>query len=123
MSPLLTRRFVLDGGKAVKVEERRRQDMTSIVEMRSEIFSGQDPDETHRLQYDVDGDGKKDTITGKLWERWGRILGTVTFANDKEFSSKDGCKRIGDLPTKTGGVNDLVYDQDTVLHWNGSEYK
>jgi hypothetical protein len=116
-----TRRFVLDGGKAVKVEEKRRKDMNSIVEMRSEIF--RNPNETHRLQYDLDGDGKKDTLTGKLWERWGRILWTVKFANGKEFSSKDACKRIGVLATKTGGVNDLVCDQDTVLHWNGAEYR
>lgn len=118
-----TRRFVLEGGKAVKVEEHLRKDMKAIVEMRSEIFKTDDPGETHSFQYDLDGDGKKDTISGRLWERWGRILWTVEFANGKKFSSNDACKRIGVLPTKTEGVNDLVCDQDTVLHWDGSEYK
>lgn len=118
-----TRRFVLENGKAVKLEEHRREDMKAIVEMRSEIFKGNNEEETHTLKYDLDGDGKKDTITGKLWERWGRILWTVDFANGKQFSSNVGCKRIGVLPTKTNGVHDLVCDQDGVLHWNGSEYK
>lgn len=118
-----TRRFVLEDGKAVKVEEHRRKDMKAIVEMRSEIFKTDDPAETHSFQYDLDGDGKKDTISGRLWARWGRILWTVEFANGKKFSSNDACKRIGVLPTKTEGVNDLVCDQDTVFHWNGSEYK
>lgn len=117
------RRFVLQDGKASKVEEHKRPDMKAIVEMRSEIFKTDDPAETHSFQYDLDGDGKKDTISGRLWERWGRILWTVEFANGKKFSSNDACKRIGVLPTKTEGVNDLVCDQDTVLHWDGSAYK
>lgn len=118
-----TRRFVLQDGKGIKVEEHRRPDMKAIVEMRSEIFKTDDPGETHSFQYDLDGDGKKDTISGRLWARWGRILWTVDFANGKTFSSDDACKRIGVLSTKTNGANDLVCDQDTVLHWNGSEYK
>lgn len=119
----ITRRFVLEDGKAVKVEEHQRQDIKAIVEMRSEIFKGDDAGETHTFQYDLDGDGKKDTITGKLWERWGRILWTVKFANGKTFSSNDACKRIGVLSSKTNGVHDLVCDQDTVLRWNGDAYK
>jgi len=118
-----TRRFVLDGGKAVKVEESRRKDMNAIVEMRSEIFKDDDEKEIHSFQYDLDGDGKKDTISGKLWQRWGRILWTVQFANGVKFSSNDACKRIGVLPTKTHGVNDLVCDQDTVFRWDGSAYR
>lgn len=119
----ITRRFVLEDGKAVKMEEHQRKNMKAIVEMRSEIFKGDDPGETHTFQYDLDGDGKKDTFTGRLWERWGRILWTVEFANGKSFSSNDACKRIGVLATKTNGVNDLVCDQDTVLHWDGDAYK
>jgi hypothetical protein len=94
-----------------------------VVEMRSEIFEGNAEEETHTLKYDLDGDGKQDTIIGRLWERWGRILWTVEFANGKRFSSNDACKRIGVLGTKTNGVNDLVCDQDTVLHWDGDGYK
>jgi hypothetical protein len=119
----ITRRFVLQAGRAVKMEEHRRQELKAIADLRSEIFKGSDPEETHSLHYDLDGDGKNDTITGKLWERWDRIMWTVEFANGKTFASQDACKRIGVLSSKTNGVNDLVCDQDTVLHWDGSEYK
>jgi hypothetical protein len=119
----ITRRFVLQRGKAVKVEELQRKELKAIAEMRSEIFKGGDPNETHSLKYDLNGDGKNDTIRGELWERWGRILWTVEFANGKTFTSSIGCKRIGVLASKTNGVNDLVCDQDTVLHWNGDQYK
>lgn len=119
----ITRRFVLQGGKAVKVEEHRRKELETVAELRSEIFKRDDPEEMHTLHYDLDGDGKTDTISGKRWERWGRILWIVEFANGKTFSSNDGCKRIGVLASKTNGVNDLVCDQDTVLRWNGDEYK
>jgi hypothetical protein len=119
----MTRRFVLEAGNAVTVEEHQRKDMKAVVEMRSEVFRTDKPDETHTIKYDLDGDGKKDTITGTLWERWGRILWTVEFADGKEFSSHTGCKRIGVLATKSNGVNDLVCDQDTVLHWDGNAYK
>jgi len=118
----ITRRFILEAGKGVKVEESRRKDMEAIVEMRSAIFQ-QGADDEHSIQYDLDGDGKKDVISGELWERWGRINWTVRFADGKQFTSSTACKRIGVLPTKTNGVNDLVCDQDTVFRWNGHEYK
>ena len=116
-----TRRFLLQGGKGVKVEESRRKDMPSILEMRSEIFKG--PNDEHSIAYDLDGDGKKDIISGRLWERWGSIIWTVHFANGKHFETSEACKRIGVLTTKTYGVHDLVCDQDTVYHWTGDEYR
>jgi hypothetical protein len=119
----ITRRFVLQDGEAVKIEEKRREDMASLVEMRSEIFKTTDLEETHTLRYDLDGDGKEDVITGRLWVRWGRIFWSVQFANGKEFSTGEACKRIGVLATKTNGVHDLVCDLDRVLHWNGETYK
>jgi hypothetical protein len=119
----VTRRFILVAGKAIKVEERWRKDMKSIVDMRSEIFDGNNEDETHSIEFDLDGDGKKDQISGKLWWRWGVIMWTVRFAGGKEFSSDMSCKRIGVLSSKTNGINDLVCGQDSVLRWNGVEYK
>lgn len=122
----VTRRFVLEKGEAIQVEENRRKDIKSIVEMRSEMFSSEmssGEDHAHTIEYDLDGDGTKDIVSGKLWPRWGSIVWSVRFSNGKEFSSDKACKRIGVLATKTHGVNDLVCDQDTVLHWNGSAYK
>jgi len=116
----VTRRFVVRNGKGVKVEESTRQDMESLVEMRSEIFEGSDDE--HSIEYDLDGDGRKDVISGRLWERWGRIFWTVRFAGGKEFETSTACKRIGVLKTKTNAVHDLVCDQDTVYRWSGGEY-
>ena len=116
-------RFVLDAGKAVKVEESRRKDLPSVLEMRSEIFNIDKPDEQHSIEYDLDGDGKKDLITASLWVRWGRMVWIVRFANGKKFEAETACKRIGVLSTKTNAVNDLVCDQDTLLHWNGHAYQ
>jgi hypothetical protein len=119
----ITRRFILESGKAVKVEERKRKDMESIVEIRSEVFDPDKEDETHSIEYDLDGDGKKDRITTTFWGRWGAMFWSVEFADGKKFSSDRGCKRIGVLKTKTNGVSDLVCDQDKVFRWNGREYR
>jgi uncharacterized protein YecT (DUF1311 family) len=116
----VTRRFVLRNGKGVPVSESQRKDMAAVVEMRSEIFTK--PDDVHSIQFDLDGDGKKDTIDGRFWERWGRIIWSVRFANGKESKSDTACKRIGVLATKTNGVHDLVCDQDSVYRWTGSAY-
>jgi hypothetical protein len=115
-----TRRFVLRDGKSVKVSESRRKDMESVLEMRSEIFK--DPKEEHSIEYDLDGDGRKDRISGTFWDRWGRIIWRVHFANGKEFKTETACKRIGVLKTMTNGVHDLVCDQDDVYRWTGAEY-
>ncbi len=119
----ITQRFILESGKAAKVEERRRKDLESIVETRSEIFDFNKVDETHSIEYDLDGDGKKDRINTTFWWRWGRMFWSVEFADGKKFSSDTACKRIGVLKTKTNGVSDLVCDQDTVFRWNGREYR
>jgi hypothetical protein len=119
----ITRRFILEAGKAVRVEEHRRRDVESIVEIRSEIFNPDRLDETHSIEYDLDGDGKNDQITCKFWARWGSMLWSVEFANGKKFSSDVGCKRIGVLKTKTNGVSDLVCDQSTIFRWDGSGYR
>jgi len=119
----VTQRFILQSGKAVQVDERRRKEMESVAEIRSEMFNGDRPDETHSIEYDLDGDGKKDQIKTTFWARWGRMFWSVEFADAKKFSSKCACKRIGVLKTKTNGVSDLVCDQDAAFRWNGREYR
>jgi hypothetical protein len=94
----------------------------SILDLRSEDFDAEKPEETRKIAYDLDGDGVKDEIVGRLWQRWARINGVVRFSSKREVSSNIACKRIGVLNTKTHGVNDLVCDQDKVLRWNGREY-
>jgi hypothetical protein len=119
----MTRRFVLESGKPVLVEEWRRKEMESIAEIRSECFDPKKVDETQSIEYDLDGDGKKDQIISKYWSRWGSMMWSIEFADGKKYSSDLGCKRIGVLATKTNRVSDLVCDQDTILRWNGREYE
>jgi hypothetical protein len=71
--------------------------------------------DVHSIEFDLDGDGKKDVISGRFWDRWGVIFWTVKFANGKEFATTEPCKRIGVLATATNGVHDLVCDQDLVI--------
>jgi hypothetical protein len=120
---VITRRFILESGKAVLVEEKRRKDLKSIIEIRSEMFDPKNVDETHSIEYDLDSDGRKDRINATHWLRWGTMEWDVEFADGKKFSGNTACKRIGVLKTKTNGVSDLVCDQDTVLRWNGREYR
>ncbi len=121
------KRFVLKAGKAVQVEEKTRLALKSLVELKSDDFDTQKRGDTHSVEYDLDGDGKPDKITGKLsglmnkWD-WGTLEWTVEFANGKRFSSQ-GCRRVGVLEGSTGGVHDLVCDQDSIYRWNGTEYK
>jgi hypothetical protein len=126
----ITRRFVLRAGRAVKVEQHRRKEIDALVNMRSEDFRSEvypkdppaDEPPPHTLEYDLDGDGRKDTISGTIWEVWGTIRWTVTFADGKQFSTEVGCRRIGVLATTTNGVHDLVCDQDSVFRWDGTKY-
>jgi hypothetical protein len=121
------KRFVLKAGKAVMVEEKKRTTLKSLVELKSEDFDTQKREETRSIEFDLDGDGKPDKITGKLsglmnrWD-WGTLEWTVEFSSGKSFHGQ-GCRRIGVLEGSTGGVHDLVCDQDSVYRWDGSEYK
>jgi hypothetical protein len=56
----ITERYVLDAGKAVKVEESVRKELVAKVEIRSEEFDFNENDETRSLSYDLDGDDIKD---------------------------------------------------------------
>jgi hypothetical protein len=115
-------RFVLDSGRAVKVEESERRAIISVVELRSGQFDFNKHDEVKNLSFDLDGDRIDDKIEARLWHRWGRIIWTVKFSSGALYSSDVGCKRIGILLTKSNSINDLVCDQDTVLRWTGAAY-
>ncbi len=116
-------RFVLDSGKAIKVEESERKEIISIVELRSDQFDFDKENQIKIINFDLDGDQIEDKIETRFWHRWGRLLLTVNLSSGYVFKSNFGCKRIGVLPTKSNSVNDLVCDQDSILRWNGSEYK
>jgi uncharacterized protein YecT (DUF1311 family) len=115
----IKRRFILRDGNAVKVEESPRKEIPTLLDLRSEVFKGENDQQS--IEFDLDGDGKKDTIGGTVWWRGG-IAWWVSFANGRRVEGPGHCKRIGVLKTTTKGVHDLVCDQDTVIRWTGSAY-
>ena len=115
-------RYVLDSGKAVKVEESERKRIMSVVDLISDEFDYEKQDEVRSLSFDLDGDGIEDKINAKLWHRWGRLVWTIKFSNGAVYESHLACKRIGILATKSHSFNDLVCDQDQILRWSGTDY-
>jgi len=120
----VTRRFVFERGRAVMVDEQRAVEVVALANLRSEEFDEAKPDQEKVLLFDLDGDGKKDAIVGTLWQRWGRIMWHVRFADGRvSDGGSSGCKRIGVLAEKTMGHHDLVCDFDARLKWNGKTYQ
>lgn len=118
-----TERYILKNGKAVRVESQKKLPMKAIVELKSAELQNTDPDKGKKLYYDLDGDGAKDFILGKYWDRWNSMTWSVKFANGKSYETSEGIKRIGVISSKTNGVHDLVRDFDDVLIWDGKKYK
>lgn len=121
-----TRRFAFERGRAVVVEEKHAVEVKAVVDLRSEQFDASyDRDEEKALRFDLDGDGKQDEVIGRLWFRWGRFHWRVRFGDGRVTEEDDSsvCKRLGVLPEKTAGHNDLVCDFDTRFRWNGHAYE
>ncbi len=119
----ITRRFVFQRGRAVMIDERHAVEMTALADLRAEDFVGAKLDEERTLSVDLDGDRMNDAIVGTLWQRWGRIVWQVRFADGRvSDGGQTNCKRLGVLADKTKGYRDLVCDFDTRLQWNGQSY-
>jgi hypothetical protein len=110
-----TRRFVLRGGKAVKVEESVEPKI--IVQLNAEDLHASTP---RTISYDLDGDGKMDRITCVPAAK-GAMNCRIQFANGKRDFLK-GSRNVGVLETTTEGVHDLVSDHDELLVWDGKSY-
>jgi hypothetical protein len=120
----VTERFVLDSGKAVRVEQSHVDPLPAEIELKSSSFDPKVPDERRSIAFDLDNDGVPDTISATLVFRWGTLDWIVNFANGKTTEGGGrSCKRIGVLRASSHGVRDLVCDLNTVLHWDGRQYK
>jgi len=115
-------RYIFKDGKAIMVESLSKSSLSVLKEIVATEFSYDNPDEIKKILYDLDSDGKLDTIICSFWERWGEILWDVHFASGIITESNQGCDRIGILNSKTNGVNDLVCGEDYVFKWNGEDY-
>ena len=115
-------RYILDDGKAVKVEESERKGLVALIEMKSDEFDMNKNDEVKNIYYDIDNDGVRDKIEGSLWIRWGRINWKVEFSSGKSFVSDFSCKRIGVAKSLTKGVHDIICEMDDVFKWDGNKF-
>jgi hypothetical protein len=118
--------YVLENGKPILITTERDKELKALVEKRSNQLTEAETKQANFnvLSYDLDGDGKKDTINGSFWERWGRISFEINFANGTQVKNNNDlhCKRIGVLANKTNGVHDLVCDTATLFKWTGTTY-
>lgn len=113
----------ISGYKLTLLEKRSEEKRLAIKEIRSDAFSANNTNEL-TMTFDIDGDGRDDTIKCWYWERWGAIAHwSLLLANGQEVLSTAGGKRIGILETKTLGFHDLVLDCNTVVKWNGEKYE
>ena len=115
-------RYVLESGKAVLVEKTEKKAIEAIIEIKADDLDDSETNSEKHIYYDLDNDGKKDTLSVSYWERWHRIMFSVSFANGKSFGSSTGLSRIGILMSKTNGVHDLVGDFDLIIKWKGDRY-
>lgn len=110
--------------KLIKKEE--KEIIVAQKEVRSEWFEKDNIDKSKEqvLYFDLDSDGKDDKIICEYWERWGRMMWKIEFGNGKVYKeSGSAAKRLGVLRTKTNGVYDLVLDCETIIKWDGKDYK
>lgn len=115
-------KYMLKEGKAVQVYEKIYDKvLDALVEIKSQDFESMDSFQKTVL-FDIDGDGKKDKLTGDAWGRMNNINWTIEFSNGKKAEGSSSCNRIGVLPSKTKGVHDLVVNLAEVWKWNGREY-
>lgn len=106
------------GSAAEVAKSSPRANLTAVAEVK-----GATPGSTgsRTMSADINGDGKKETITCEIWERWGSLLCTLPLPAGPQTLST-GCDRFGVLATKTNGYNDMVCNQDILLKYNGKEY-
>lgn len=61
------------------MEESERKSIQSLLDLRSEEFNAAKPEETRQIAYDLDGDGVKDKVVGRVAEMGQNQLGCAFF--------------------------------------------
>lgn len=111
--------FVFATGKAVPYATKTRTVLHALVEVKGEAPHGKGGKRSFKA--DVDLDGKPETITCTIWERWGSLLCTLPTPTGPQTLST-GCDRFGALPTSTQGRRDFVCNADLVLKFDGTKW-
>ena len=117
----VTKRHILVNGEIKLVEFNEKHEMEALMNIRAKEFDIKKSDQIKTYNFDLDGDGKKEIITCKLWARWG-VLRCEIKKGSKVIVKNIGGKRVGFLKSKTNGMHDIVTNHDVIHRWNGEKY-
>ena len=118
----LRERFVLQQGRAVRVESSKKNSITAIEEISAQDFHNGKENKTISMTYDLDGNGIMDQIDCTYWDRWDALLFNIT-VNGKQTEYHTGYSRIGITKNKTNGFHDLICGDNTIFCWSGEAYE
>ncbi len=115
--------FEVREGELNRIDLLKPIDLEALAELKVACYDTVDKSAKIDLNFDLDGDGKMDHITGMYWPQWGRVMWSLAFGNGGVMQDGTPFKRLGVLPSKTDGFHDLVVDHDRVLEWKGKRYE
>lgn len=98
-------------------ETYRIQALEEIYEVRTLEYKDE-----YKLFFDINDDGEIDEITCGYWLKYDIYVDCSVILNGKSIRMDGSGKRVGILPTKTNGYNDLVFHLNDVYSWNGEKY-
>ena len=119
-----------DGSRISLMPMEKLPEIPAQVELRASMFEkealGFDKID---IQVDLNGDGVREKITCRYWERWGSLAQCeVIFSNSGSHPNIDigsAGKRLGVVKSKKNGWHELVMDHSTGLYYdkNSRQYK
>lgn len=115
-------RYVLKQGKIISVEEIKPVELIALKEVRANEFDVKKINEKRLIYFDMDNDGRTDTVFCEFFHRSESLNWEIKFANKKVFKSNLDCKRIGVLCSVTYSYNDLVIDKNIIISCYGRGY-
>jgi hypothetical protein len=118
--PNQARLFAFDGERVAVYEN--IPNLEALVEIEGPGGLYIDDVEPISLVFDLDDDGKKDTIVCDVWTRWGSLRCRMPLPDGSTQNSSTGCDRVGVLASKSHGYHELVCNFDTVIMFNGEKW-
>lgn len=116
-----TKRHILINGKITLVEFFEKEEMKALYNIRAKQFDIKKEGQVKVFEFDIDGDGVKEKIKCRLWNRWGVVQCEVK--KGEKILVKVSGKRAGFLKTKSSGFHDIVVNHDVIHKWNGKKYE
>ncbi|MCC8172007.1 MAG: hypothetical protein LIP00_09540 [Parabacteroides sp.] len=118
----LKERYILKQGNAVRVESSKKQAIRAIQEIRNSDFHNGKEEEYIHMTYDLNEDGKDESISCHYWDRWDALLFDIAI-DGFIYECNTGYTRIGILESTTNGYHDLIAGDDDIFKWDGTQYK